>query len=301
MVTPGRRPAPREAGDALARELCAVAVAAARKAGEELLARCGRPPIGLRAKSGPADFVTASDRAAEASIAAVLAHRRPEDGLLGEEGTCDRLGATGLRWVVDPLDGTANYVYGIPFWCVSIACEDTDGTVAGVVFDPVRDELFSAARGQPAQCNGAVIERRAGRALREAAVGGMVACATDAQAKRHGKLDRRLYRRVGQRRSLGAAALELAWTAAGRLDVCYQEQRLHPWDVDAGLLLCRQAGLRVHRLPPLKAGLAPRLLAAPPALSGQLLEAIGPPVKQRRRAAGRERPHAEHAAETPAR
>ena len=163
-MTHGRRPAPRETDDALARELCAVAVAAARKAGEELLTRFGRPPIGLRTKSGPADFVTASDRAAEASIAAVLAHRRPEDGLLGEEGTCDRLGATGLRWVVDPLDGTANYIYGFPFWCVSIACEDADGTVAGVVFDPVRDELFSAARGQPALRNGAVIERRAGRA-----------------------------------------------------------------------------------------------------------------------------------------
>jgi myo-inositol-1(or 4)-monophosphatase len=120
-----------------------------------------------------------------------------------------------------------------------------------------------------------------------ATIAGGVATATEAEAKRAAKLETRLFRRAGQRRALGTAALELAWTAAGRIDVCYHEQRIHPWDVDAGLFICQRAGLRVHRLDPLEDDLAPRFLAAPPALAAEVLTLVGPPAKQRRKAAQR--------------
>ena len=257
---------------------------AARAAGDELLRRFGRPED-VKTKDGLTDLVSAADRAAELAIDEVVAGRRLDDGVLGEEGTADRDGSSGLRWVVDPLDGTVNYLLGLPLWCVSIACEDAAGTVAGVILDPVRDELFAAARGRPATLNGAAIAGPRRDALAASTITGTVAADTEPEARRHGKLDKRLYRRVGQRRSLGTAALELAWTAAGRIDLCYQEQRIHPWDVDAGLFICQRAGLRVHRLPPLEDGLAPRFLAAPAELASEVLELVGPGAKARRRAA----------------
>ena len=264
-----------------------VAVEAARRAGEELAARWGRKPTGLGTKLGPTDLVSDADRAAEARVAEVLARRRPDDGIVAEEGTVDRDG-TGLRWVVDPLDGTFNYLAGIPLFCVSIACADSVGTVAGVVFDPVRDELFAGVRGGSLRMDGAM-PRPAGRTLDAAVVSGGVACATEAEAARAAQLEQRLFLRAGQRRALGSAALELAWTAAGRLDVCFHEQWIHPWDVDAGLFLCQRAGLRVHRLPPLQDGLAPRFLACPEELAAELLVLIGPPRNERRRVAQRPR------------
>jgi myo-inositol-1(or 4)-monophosphatase len=269
------------------RDVLDVAIEAARAAGEELSVRYGRPPTGLGAKQGPTDLVSDADLAAEAAIAAVLARRRPDDGMLGEEGTANREGTTGLRWVVDPLDGTVNYLSGIPLWCVSIACEDATGTLAGVVYDPLRDEQFSAVRGGAVRVDGPRLRDRVHDDLAAATITGGVATATDAEAKRAGKLEKRLFRRAGQRRALGTAALELAWTAAGRIDVCYQEQRIHPWDVDAGLFICQRAGLRVHRLEPLDDGLAPRFLAAPPALAAEVLTLVGPPAKERRKAAQR--------------
>ena len=217
----------------------------------------------------------------------MLARRRPDDGILGEEGTANRDGTTGLRWVVDPLDGTVNYLSGIPLWCVSIACEDAAGTLAGVVYDPLRGQTFAAVRGGPARVD--------------------EPCARERDARRaRGRRDRRrrsparprrrpsappssrsaCSARTGQRRALGTAALELAWAAAGRIDVVYHEQRIHPWDVDAGLFICQRAGLRVHRLEPLEPELAPRYLAAPPDLAAEVLELVGPSAKERRRARG---------------
>ena len=269
------------------RDVLDVATEAARVAGAELIARYGLPPTGLGAKQGPTDLVSDADRAAETAIAGVLARRRPDDGVLGEEGTANRDGTTGLRWVVDPLDGTVNYLSGIPLWCVSIACEDAAGTLAGVVYDPLREQLFSAVRGGPVRADGGSPRERELASLEAAVVTGGIACATDAEAKRAGKLDKRLFSRVGARRALGTAALELAWTAAGRLDVCYHEQRIHPWDVDAGLFICQRAGLRVHRLEPLDEELAPRYVAAPAGLAAEVLELVGPGPKQRRRAAAR--------------
>jgi myo-inositol-1(or 4)-monophosphatase len=272
---------------AVVHELTDVAIHAARRAAIGLLEHYQRPPEDVRAKSNPTDLVSAADRAAEAAIAAVLAERRPDDGMLGEEAVANRAGSSGLRWVVDPLDGTVNYLLGIPMWCVSIACEDRDGTLVGVVLDPIRDELFVAARGGSATLDGTAIRRPERASLEASVITGTVACSTGAEARRHAKLDKRLFRRVGQRRALGSAALELCWTAAGRLDLCYQEQHIHPWDVDAGLLICGRAGLRVHRLSPLEPDLAPRFLAAPASVAGEVLSLIGPSAGARRRAAQR--------------
>jgi myo-inositol-1(or 4)-monophosphatase len=126
-----------------------IGIEAALGAGGELNGRFGRSPRGVRAKSDAADLVSDADRAAEGAVAEVIGARRPNDGIVAEEGTVDRTGTTGLRWVVDPLDGTANFLAGIPLFCVSIACEDASGTLAGVIFDPIREELFAAVRTGP--------------------------------------------------------------------------------------------------------------------------------------------------------
>ncbi len=267
------------------RDVLDVAREAALRAGAELTARYGRPPRGLGAKQGPTDLVSDADRAAEAAIAGVLARRRPGDGMLGEEGTANRDGTTGLRWVVDPLDGPVNYLSGIPLWCVSIACEDAAGTLAGIVYDPLRDQLFTAVRGGAVRADAPCAREREQDDLAATVIAGGVACATDQEAERAARLDQRLFRRAGQRRALGTAALELAWAAAGRIDVVYPEQRIPPWDVDAGLFICQRAGLRVHRLEPLEAGLAPRYLAAPAGLAAEVLDLVGPPPEERRRRA----------------
>jgi myo-inositol-1(or 4)-monophosphatase len=269
------------------RDVLDVAREAALGAGAELIARYGRPPQGLGAKLGPTDLVSDADRAAEAAIADVLARRGPDDGILGEEGTANREGTTGLRWIVDPLDGTVNYLSGIPLWCVSIACEDDMGTLAGVVHDPLRDHTFAAVRGGPAHVDAPSTRVRPVAELDAATIAGGIACATEEEAKRAAKLEKRLFSRIGSRRVLGTAALELAWAAAGRIDVVYHEQRIHPWDVDAGLFICQRAGMRVHRLGPLEPELAPRYLAAPPDLAAEVLHRVGPSVKERRRAAAR--------------
>ena len=285
-------------GATVPRDVLDVATEAAVLAGAELIERFGRPARGLGTKEGPTDLVSDADRAAEQAIARVLSRRRPSDGVLGEEGTANKEGTTGLRWVVDPLDGTVNYLSGIPMWCVSIACEDATGTLAGVVYDPLREHLFAAVRGGSVRADGTTPREREQASLAAAVIAGGVACATEAEAKRAGKLDKRLFRRAGQRRALGTSALELAWTAAGRIDVCYQEQHIHPWDVDAGLFICQRAGLRVHRLDPLEDGLAPRYLAAPAGLVAEVLALVGPSEKARRRAAERIPLQPERVAET---
>jgi len=274
-------------GAAVPRDVLDVAIEAARAAGAELVARHGRPARGVSTKANPTDLVSDADRAAEAAIAAVLDRRRPHDGVLGEEGTANRSGTSGLRWVVDPLDGTVNYLSGIPLWCVSVACEDEAGTLAGVVYDPLRDQLFSAVRGGAVTVEALGIREREQHDLGAAVMAGGVACATDAECERASELEQRLFRRVGQRRALGTSALELAWTAAGCIDLCYQEQRIHPWDVDAGLYICQRAGLRVHRLEPLAPDLAPRYLAAPAGLAAEVLTLVGPPASERRGSAQR--------------
>jgi myo-inositol-1(or 4)-monophosphatase len=237
-------------------DLLDVAVAAARAAGEILLDRYARGAGDVTTKSSPTDLVSEADLSAERAIRELLAARRPDDAILGEEGD-DVAGTSGLRWVVDPLDGTVNYLFGIPQWAVSVACE---GQV-GVVLDPVRDELFSVRVGEAPLLNG---EPLAGPPVRELGTA-MVSTGFgyDARVRRsQAEVVARLLPQVRDIRRLGSAALDLAWLAAGRYDA-YYEHGLNAWDWAAGELLCSAVGLETRHLDPLPATGAGLLIARP--------------------------------------
>jgi myo-inositol-1(or 4)-monophosphatase len=246
-------------------ELLDVAVAAARAAGAILLEHYARGVREVATKSTPTDLVSEADLEAERAIRDLLEARRPGDAILGEEGD-DIAGSTGLRWVVDPLDGTVNYLFGIPQWCVSVACEDR----VGVIFDPLRDELFTVRVGEAAQLDGVALEgsRRDDLATAMVATGfGYDARVRAAQAE----VVARLLPQVRDIRRLGSAALDLAWLAAGRYDA-YYEYGLNAWDWAAGEMLCRAAGLETRHLDPLPGTGAGLLVAAPGIVDG--LQAI---------------------------
>lgn len=249
----------------------------AREAGALLLSFAGRrdpagpgSARGVSAKSSPTDMVSEADVAAERLIRARLAQARPEDGILGEEGG-DVTGTSGLRWVVDPLDGTTNFLFGLPQWAVSVAVEDGEGVLAGVVYDPPRGELWAAVRGGgPPTLDGAPVAASSRDDLGQALVATGFGYAAPVRAAQAVAVAR-LVPRVRDIRRMGSAALDLAWTAAGRYDA-YFEHGVKHWDVAAGSLLCAQAGLEVRPLaaaPPLEAG----ILVAPARLA-DVLEAI---------------------------
>jgi myo-inositol-1(or 4)-monophosphatase len=291
--------------------LLEVAVEAARMAGA-LLADRVRSGVEreVASKSTPTDLVSDADLAAQRAIRELLRALRPDDGFVGEEGDErgrdegggeeDRPGGgsagggSGLTWVVDPLDGTVNFLFGIPQWCVSVAVRDMRETVAGAVYDPNREELFTATRTGPAMLLGVAGEielsgpRRNGRAgqhldadsgsLDERLAGAMVATglAYDAQVRAaQAKVLARLIPRVRDIRRFGSAALDLTWTAAGRYDA-YFERSVKPWDIAAGALICERAGLRTLELP-VHENLPWGILVAPDRLAERLLELVGGP------------------------
>jgi myo-inositol-1(or 4)-monophosphatase len=253
-------------------ELLAVAEEAARAAAEVLLGRFGGGGGGkVRAKSTPTDLVSEADLEAERALRAALARRRPDDAVLGEEGGDRGEGGSGLRWIVDPLDGTVNFLFGIPQWGVSVACEDAEGTLAGVVLDPLRDEVFAAGRDGPATLDGEPIEGSTRSDLATAMVG--TGFAYDAETRKaQAEVAARVLPRVRDLRRMGSAAIDLGWTACGRYDAFY-ERGLAPWDRAAGALICARAGLQLRELAP--AGPLPAgLLVAPSALAGALDELV---------------------------
>jgi myo-inositol-1(or 4)-monophosphatase len=239
-----------------------IAEAVAREAGHQLRDAYAGPRVNVTAKSSPTDLVSEADHAAERLIRERLASVRPDDGFLGEEGG-DAAGTSGMRWVVDPLDGTINFLFGIPQWAVSIACEDEHGAFVGVIYDPMRDELWSADRDGPPLLDGRPIQASARGELATALVA--TGFGYDAEVRRlQAAVAARLLPEVRDIRRLGSAALDLAWTAAGRYDA-YYERGLNAWDLAAGTLLCVRAGLSVRELaptPPAGAG----VLVAPEAL-----------------------------------
>jgi myo-inositol-1(or 4)-monophosphatase len=251
--------------------LLAVAEEAAVAAGELLRERFeAGVERALRTKSTPTDLVSEADLAAEAAIREVLTARRPEDAVLGEEG--GRQGADdALLWVVDPLDGTLNFLHGLPAWCVSVAVRDADGPVAGVILDPLRGELFAASRDGEARLGEAVLGGSACTELAQAIVG--TGFAYEAQVRAgQGEVVARLLPTIANLRRTGACALDLAWTAAGRLDAFY-ERAVQEWDVAAGELICARAGLVVERTPAAD-GMPAGILAAPPAFADDLRAVI---------------------------
>jgi myo-inositol-1(or 4)-monophosphatase len=277
-----------------AKALLEVAVDAARMAGTMLAERARHgAERDIASKSTPTDLVSEADLASERAIRELLAARRPQDGFVGEEGGSTE-GASGLSWVVDPLDGTVNFLFGIPQWCVSVAVRDSEGTVAGAVYDPNRVELFTATRDGPASLIGAdgtvelmgpgsttgaraqVVEpsRAGGENLPAAMIATGLAYDSNVRAAQ-ARVLARLIPRVRDIRRFGSAALDLTWTAAGRYDA-YFERSVKQWDIAAGALICERAGLRVLELPVFE-NLPWGILVAAPGLAEPLLELVGGP------------------------
>jgi myo-inositol-1(or 4)-monophosphatase len=225
-------------------DLLVLAVDLARRAGA--LALSMHAGLGSSdTKSTPTDVVTAADRASEALLVEGIRAARPGDGVLGEEGASTD-GTTGVRWVVDPVDGTVNYLYGLPQWAVSIGVEVDGTTEVGVVYDPSKDELFTAVRGGGAQLDGRPLRCNAVSELSQT----LVATGFGYDARRRAKqaaLLPTVLPAVRDIRRVGAGALDLCAVAAGRVDA-YYEQGLSPWDMSAGLLIATEAGARVGGL-----------------------------------------------------
>ena len=218
-----------------------VMTAAARKAGRGLKRDFGEVEKLQVSVKGPANFVSAADHRAEETLRAELAKARPGYGFLGEEGGQHEGTDKTHTWIVDPLDGTTNFLHGIPHFAISIALAREGTVVAGLIYNPANDELFTAERGKGAFFNDHRIRVAARKRLGEA----VVACALP----HLGRGDLAQFRReiaavqekVAGLRRFGAAALDLAYIAAGRFDA-YWERNLSPWDFAAGVLMVREAG-----------------------------------------------------------
>jgi myo-inositol-1(or 4)-monophosphatase len=221
---------------------------------------------------GPQDFVSGADREVEAFIRGEIAGAFPTDHFLGEETVGSFTGNAERLWIVDPIDGTHNFLRGIPYWNVSIAYVEDGVRTLGAVHDPVRDELFHARRGAGAWCAGPGGEARLATATTTGLAGAMIAVGHSDRAPepRYLELRRALMNANAAFRNFGSAALQLAHVAEGRLDG-YVEFELSSWDAMAGLLLVEEAGGRVAPFPG-RAGLTVKapVVAAAPAIFGAL-------------------------------
>ena len=210
----------------------------AAKAGGAVVARYfGSPPD--PEYKGKFDPVTAVDRASEDEITALIRLHRPDDAILAEEGGGEE--TTGRLWIVDPLDGTVNFVHSIPQVSVSVALYDGEKAVVAAIYDPLRDELFTAVDGEGARLNGHVISVSPESDLATSVVATGFPYDHDVHAEGLAIVVREMLRKVNGIRRMGSAALDLAWVAAGRYEG-YWELGIAPWDGAAGLLIVREAG-----------------------------------------------------------
>lgn len=251
--------------DRLLVALAETALEAAR-AGAAVLVGALDSELEVDTKISPTDMVSDADFAAEAAVADVIASRRPDDSIFGEEGTASP-GSTDVRWVVDPLDGTTNYLFGIPHFGVSIAAEVEGGIAVGVVLDPSRNETWAAARGWGARRNGVECRVASDRSTLETALVATGFGYMPARRAWQSQVLTKVLPSVRDVRRFGAAALDLCWTGAGRFDV-YFEWGLNPWDFAAGALVCSEAGGRVEALD------GRLILAAPPHLFEPMRELL---------------------------
>jgi myo-inositol-1(or 4)-monophosphatase len=226
--------------EALRSELLALAERLAREAGTMALRgrRSGRA-LQSDTKSTATDVVTEYDRASEELIVAGLRSARPHDALLGEEGTSTP-GTSGIEWLIDPIDGTTNFLYDLPGWGVSIAARSETDTEVGVVYVPTTDEMFTAVRGGGAHLNGQPIRCSTTTDLTTALVATGFGYRPERRAAQARRLEA-LLPRVRDLRRFGAAAPDLCYVAAGRVDAYYEEW-LNAWDLAAGELIAREAG-----------------------------------------------------------
>ena len=275
-------------------DLLELATSMAVAAGRLLLGRGGRPEV-VATKSSPTDVVTEADRVAETMIRELIGAARPGDRILGEEGGetggpgGDGAGGAGaggegcvggqstVRWIVDPLDGTVNYLYGLPDWAVSIAAEADGTVVAGAVFVPRRDQLFSAALGGGAWLSSGALDWRGEDAPQPVKLAcnvgvpldrALVATGFGYEAGRRlvqGEVLQAVLPRVRDIRRGGSAAVDLCSVASGSVDA-YYERGVNLWDIAAGGLIAAEAGARVTGLYGRPAGPAMTIAAAPPLL-----------------------------------
>jgi myo-inositol-1(or 4)-monophosphatase len=257
------------AGRPAARELLALARELARAAAD-VHARGLAADLTVHTKSSPTDLVSQVDREAEALIVDRLRATRPGDAVLAEEGT-ELTSSTGVRWIVDPLDGTTNYVYGYPAFAVSIAVEVDGVAEAGVVHDSSAGHVYEAVRGGGALCDGAPIHVRDQGELAHALVATGFAYRAE-QREHQGRAAAYVLARVRDIRRGGSAALDLCHLAAGHVDA-YWEVGTALWDFAAGTLIAQEAGAEV-RLPEPAHGAGPAVVAARPALMPALLDLL---------------------------
>jgi myo-inositol-1(or 4)-monophosphatase len=224
-----------------------VMVAAARKAGRSLARDFGEVEQLQVSVKGPANFVTAADHRAEDILFRELAKARPGYGFLMEErGTIEGADRT-HRWIVDPLDGTTNFLHSIPLFAISIGLEREGQLAAAVIYNPISDELYTAERGKGAFLNDRRLRVAQRKAIGEAVVAtGIPHCGRPGHATFLREVEAVMRQVAGLRRT-GSAALDLAWTAAGRFDA-YWERNIKPWDMAAGIVLVREAGGMVSDL-----------------------------------------------------
>jgi myo-inositol-1(or 4)-monophosphatase len=260
---------------ATASALITVMSRAADKAARRLRRDFGEVENLQVSKKGPADFVSAADLRAEKILREELSRARPDYGFLMEEsGATAASGGGARRWIVDPLDGTSNFLHGLPHFCISIGIEDKGELVAGVIYDPLKDETFAAEKGIGAYLNGRRIRVSSRSRLNEALIG------TGTPYKGHGDAPTFLAEAnaimgatAGIRR-WGAAALDLAYVAAGRLDG-FWERDLSPWDTAAGIVIVREAGGFVSRIDGRETrGHSSGILAANDSLHGELVKLL---------------------------
>lgn len=230
-------PPPDQAADPA--ELTRLAVSLAHRAGVLALQRRAAG-FAVSTKSSATDVVTDADRAVESMLRAELAQHRPGDAILGEEEGADGRYDAAVRWLIDPIDGTVNFLLGLPQWAVSVAAQLDGVTVSGCVFNPVSGEQFSATRGHGAFLGDRRLTGPRAVPLAEAVLA--TGFGYDAELReRQGQVLAAIIGRVGNLRRLGSAALDLCFLAAGRIDL-YFEGPLGEWDYGAGLLIAQEAG-----------------------------------------------------------
>jgi len=224
----------------LTSELLVLAESIAIKAGELLVNRPSK--FELDQKSGVFDFATQMDHESEKLIVAEILTARPDDGLIGEEGS-NRESKSGVTWVIDPIDGTVNYLYDIPGWCISIAAKDKDGGLVGVVYSPATQSLWKASRGGGAFLNGNPIKCNDPVGLDRALVGSGFAYDIE-KRKIQAALVTRLLPQIRDLRRLGACAVDICHVASGSLDA-YFEAGVNEWDYAAAGLVATEAGATI--------------------------------------------------------
>lgn len=247
-----------------------VAEQLARQAGDFALAGRKNSTVIADTKSSPTDMVTQFDRASEEMITSGLNELRPHDSIIGEEGAT-KTGTSDITWHIDPIDGTSNFYFDIPMWAVSIGATDKDGPLAGAVYAPALGEMFTAARGHGATCNGKTIQCRDNATLTDALVCTGYSYRVEERAA-HALRVARMVTQIRDIRRFGAAAIDLCFVASGRYDA-YFEEHLHSWDLIAGQIIATEAGALVTNY---QGGqVSPReVLGASPAIQKDLINLI---------------------------